>query len=77
MALTKSEWYSMKFPYTDDIGLVWVDPDGFLAEKAGPCFICKVPTKRVDLAYEGHFCTSDECNEEIRKDLKSYEVTGE
>jgi len=69
---TKEEWYSpeMIFPYTDDIGCVWIDQSAWLADRAEPCFICKTPTKRLDVDYSGHYCGSTECEEVIRKDLE-------
>ena len=72
MTLTKGEWRDMKFPYTDDIGFVWVDHDGFLTDYEGPCFMCKNLTKRVDVNYEGYYCGSDSCEEAIRQDLERY-----
>jgi hypothetical protein len=70
--ITKEEWYSpdMVFPYTDEYGFVWMDHSGWLVDKAEPCFICKTPTKRLDVGYQGHYCNSSQCEETIRKDLE-------
>lgn len=61
----------LTYPYEDDLGFVWVDSGAFLADKPGPCFICKTQTKRLDVCYDGYYCGSDECEEEIRKDLEN------
>lgn len=70
--MTPEEWHALDFPYKDDLGFIWVDPDGFIDDsREGKCFICKQPTRRVDISYEGHYCGSTECEEEIRKDLEN------
>lgn len=70
--MTPEEWYALDFPHTDDLGFVWVDPNGFQDyTREGKCFICKTPTRRVDIHYEGHYCGSNECEEKIRKDLEN------
>lgn len=69
--MTPAEWKNMTFPYVDDLGFKWVDHDGFIDDtREGKCFICKTPTRRVDIGYEGHYCRSSECEEQIRKDLE-------
>lgn len=70
MTMTKEEWFALDFPYTDDIGCVWIDHTGWLADTPGLCFICKQETKRLDIDFAGYYCGSNECEEQIRKDLE-------
>jgi hypothetical protein len=65
------------YPYEDDLGFTWVDPITFLADREGLCFICKGKTKRLDVCYDGYYCGSDACDEEIRKDLEKYDYKEE
>lgn len=61
---------TVSYPYEDDLGFIWVDSNTFLADKEEPCFMCKAPTKRLDIHFEGHYCGSAECEEAIRRDLE-------
>ena len=57
-----------KYPYTDEYGYTWYDMGGFAGE-VGPCFICNRLVDRIDIDYHGHFCNSEECNQQIMDDL--------
>lgn len=69
--MTKERWYSaeMVFPWTDQYGYVWMDQSAWYEEKAEPCFVCKTPTHRLDIDYQGYYCASPECEKEIWDDL--------
>lgn len=56
------------YPYTDELGYTWTDMNGFQSE-VGPCFVCNLPTNRVDINFHGRFCNSKECNQKIEEDL--------
>ena len=59
-----------EYPHTDDLGFTWVSSTTFLADKEGPCFMCKTLTKRLDVCFEGYYCGSDECDAAIDAELR-------
>lgn len=57
------------YPYLDDTGALWYDANGFKAENAGECFICKTPTDRVDINFLTFFCNAASCIDSIAAQL--------
>jgi hypothetical protein len=62
-----------EYPRWDGYGTYWYDTSGMHSNTQVPCFICKQLTHRLDIDFHAYFCNSDACNEEVRKDLESYE----
>ena len=62
--------------YYDCSRVKWTDPGGLYSENIGSCFICLLPTHRIDVGYEAYFCNSTACNARVDADLKALDKAG-
>lgn len=59
-----------EYPKWDGYGTYWYDPSGFHSDDPHVCFICSRPTSRIDIDFHAAFCNSEECNDDVRRDLE-------
>lgn len=60
-----------RIPKTDDPTFSIEEvTDYILSETVGDCFMCGAKTNRVDLCYNGYYCGSQECEDQIRIELE-------